>query len=369
MATLIANNAEAPVNRLTLQPGINTFGRSAGNHHVVAHASVSGRHCEIIVQEQTIRVRDLGSTNGTFIDDKPVQEQLLAHGQRLRLGNVEFLLEAPDVFVPRPGALRVRAAEHAPAVAVIEEPPVAQTAGAVIAAIVPIKPEPPNFYRSFPGAFVYPFERNGIILLVIGAVVFLVLEFLANFSAVMAVITSGYLFAYMQKIVSGSAQGEDEMPDFPDFGDWWSDIILPFLLFAGTFVVTFLPAIVVFFFLKDDMEAPELIAALVIAAIAGAIYFPMALLAVAVSDNFAALSPHIVVPAIIRLIVPYGVTCLVLGALVGIRIGIEFAMKFVDIWVLPSVIVGFVSLYLLAVQMRILGLLFRSYRERLGWLA
>ena len=29
---------------------------------------------------------------------------------------------------------------------------------------------------------------------------------------------------------------------------------------------------------------------------------------------------------------------------------------------------GFVSLYLLTVNMRVLGLLFRGYRDRLGWL-
>jgi hypothetical protein len=32
------------------------------------------------------------------------------------------------------------------------------------------------------------------------------------------------------------------------------------------------------------------------------------------------------------------------------------------------VLVGFISLYLLTVEMRILGLLFRGYRNRLGWL-
>jgi hypothetical protein len=40
----------------------------------------------------------------------------------------------------------------------------------------------------------------------------------------------------------------------------------------------------------------------------------------------------------------------------------------VPILLLPIVIDGFVSLYFLIVEMRILGLLFRSYRERLGWL-
>lgn len=46
----------------------------------------------------------------------------------------------------------------------------------------------------------------------------------------------------------------------------------------------------------------------------------------------------------------------------------QLGMVFVDIPFLPSVILGFISLYLLVVEMRVLGLLFRSYRQRLGWL-
>jgi hypothetical protein len=147
--------------------------------------------------------------------------------------------------------------------------------------------------------------------------------------------------------------------------EFWSDILLPFLLFAGTAVVSFAPAIVAHVILRGtEMLLPFLIVALVF----GAIYFPMALLAVAVSDNFLALSPHIVVPSMFRVFVPYLVVCSMLGVLVGIRFGLEVALDFVPIPLLPSIILGFVSLYLLTVEMRVLGLLFNSYRTRLGWL-
>ena len=103
MATLVANNAEAPVSRLALQPGINKLGRAEGNHHVIPHASVSSRHCEIILNEGSLLVRDLGSTNGTFVDDKKVAQTPVANGQRLRLGNVEYLVEAPELAAVVPG--------------------------------------------------------------------------------------------------------------------------------------------------------------------------------------------------------------------------------------------------------------------------
>jgi len=366
MATLVANNSETAISRIDLQPGINTFGRAEGNHHVIPHGSVSSRHGEIIFNEGTISVRDLGSTNGTFIDDKAIQYDNLAHGQRLRFGAVEFVVEAPELMAaPRTGALRVNVPRNVSTVETVEAPPVARHANAVISAINVAAFEEPSFYQSLPGAFAYPFKRNGIILLVLGALVFLVLEFLSSYSWIITIITTGYLFAYMQKIIAHSAQGDDGMPEFPEFGEWWSDIILPFLLFTGTFVVSFAPAIILFFFAREN---PIFTLAIIPAILFGAIYFPMALLAVAVTDNFLGLSPHIVVPSMFRVFVPYVVACLMLGVLVGVRFGSSMAMVFVPVPVLPGIFLGFVSLYILVVEMRVLGLLFRAYRDRLGWL-
>jgi hypothetical protein len=370
MATLVANNGETAISRVELQPGINTVGRAEGNHHVIPHASVSSRHCEIIVNDATITVRDLGSTNGTFVDEKPIQQASIAHGQRLKLGRTEFVVEAPEVLgVPMAGTLRVNVSRPVNTVLTAEAPPVAQTAASAIAAISPAIYEEPSFYRQLPGAFLYPFNKRGLLLLAIGSVFFLILaialRFALFFKVLIAVFTYGYLFAYMQRIISASAQGEDEVPDFPDVTEFWSDIILPFLLFTGTFVVSFVPPIVIAIFMREsEMFWYALLATIVVCAL----YFPMALLAVAVTDNFLALSPHVVFPSILRVFVPYIVSCLLLALLVAIGFGVEWAMDFVPVPFVPSVVVEFVSLYLLVVEMRILGLLFRAYRDRLGWL-
>ena len=66
MASLVLNGSELAVSRFDLREGINTIGRSEGNHHVIAHGSISSRHCEVVVQDGKISVRDLGSTNGTL---------------------------------------------------------------------------------------------------------------------------------------------------------------------------------------------------------------------------------------------------------------------------------------------------------------
>src|SRR5204862_1792663 len=122
-------------------------------------------HCEIVVNEKDISVRDLSSTNGTFIDQVKVEGQApLSHGQSLRLGDLEFVLDAPDKAVATPGRLRMTV----PAVAPSEPPPPVHTAASVIASIEPDLDDGPSYYRQIPGTFVYPFKQNGRILLFLG---------------------------------------------------------------------------------------------------------------------------------------------------------------------------------------------------------
>jgi hypothetical protein len=57
---------------------------------VVRDQSVSGRHAEFGMQGGTFRVSDLGSTNGTFVNGKRVQNAELSDGDTLKLGSTEF---------------------------------------------------------------------------------------------------------------------------------------------------------------------------------------------------------------------------------------------------------------------------------------
>lgn len=77
-----------------LEQGFNTLGRNPTNDFRVHDATVSSFHCEIVFSESSVLVRDLGSTNGTFIDGKRVEEDTLRAGQILRLGSAELRLEA-----------------------------------------------------------------------------------------------------------------------------------------------------------------------------------------------------------------------------------------------------------------------------------
>jgi len=82
-----------------------TVGRADGNLFQIIEPSVSGRHCEILLRGNEVVVRDLTSTNGTFIKGERITEAILKPGQILRLGRVNLRLEASTpVASPAPGA-------------------------------------------------------------------------------------------------------------------------------------------------------------------------------------------------------------------------------------------------------------------------
>jgi pSer/pThr/pTyr-binding forkhead associated (FHA) protein len=72
-----------------------TIGRVEDNLFQIAEASVSSHHCEVHLRGNEILIRDLNSTNGTFINGEKITESILKPGQTLRLGNVELKLDAP----------------------------------------------------------------------------------------------------------------------------------------------------------------------------------------------------------------------------------------------------------------------------------
>ena len=68
-----------------------TVGRVEDNAFQVPDASVSSHHCEILLKGNEVVVKDLDSTNGTFIDGQKITEAALKAGQTLRLGQVELI--------------------------------------------------------------------------------------------------------------------------------------------------------------------------------------------------------------------------------------------------------------------------------------
>jgi ABC transport system ATP-binding/permease protein len=74
-----------------LPPGtVKTIGRSTGAEFIVEAPLVSRLHCQITSTADALHVKDLDSTNGTFVNGKRVTTSPLREGDRLTVGRVEF---------------------------------------------------------------------------------------------------------------------------------------------------------------------------------------------------------------------------------------------------------------------------------------
>ena len=69
-----------------LTAGEMVVGRSSQAQLQIDHESVSRRHARIVLTESGVLVSDLGSTNGTYVNDDPIQERTLTHGDLIKVG-------------------------------------------------------------------------------------------------------------------------------------------------------------------------------------------------------------------------------------------------------------------------------------------
>ncbi|MEX0701444.1 MAG: FHA domain-containing protein [Planctomycetales bacterium] len=71
---------------------------------------VSRHHCAFTSDDYTLRIRDLGSTNGTFVNDERIRGQvLLQTGDRVRVGGLEFEVLLRHAATPQPPAAEPQA--------------------------------------------------------------------------------------------------------------------------------------------------------------------------------------------------------------------------------------------------------------------
>ena len=74
-----------------------TIGRVEDNSFPIVEGSISSHHCEILLRGNEVVVKDLNSTNGTFINGQQITgEAVLKPGQILRLGQIEMRLESEE---------------------------------------------------------------------------------------------------------------------------------------------------------------------------------------------------------------------------------------------------------------------------------
>jgi two-component system, NtrC family, response regulator HydG len=72
------------------------IGRETAANLCIADPSVSRRHSQIEKEGDQFLIADLESLNGTFINDVPVKRRPLLHGDRVRIGDSQFLFLLHD---------------------------------------------------------------------------------------------------------------------------------------------------------------------------------------------------------------------------------------------------------------------------------
>lgn len=440
MLRLVVNPGSPAAWEIPLKPGPNRVGRNTGNDITIPDPSVSGAHCQLDVSAESVHLTDLGSTNGTFVDERQVTESVLRPGQLIRLGAVKVAVvgaeetpaAAPSLPVPPPPVSAARPLPRPAASTLPLEPGPhtckhhPKTAGRFFCrhcgqffcelcvstrqvggvqhkfcrhcgtecTPVQVHAQPvveKGFFSRLPGAFLYPFRGAGVLMVVAGMVILAMLKFGAMmmqmgslrfliFGLLLQIFAGGYLFSFLQNIIHSTAAQDPELPDLPGLSNFLDDILLPFLRLLGLMTFCFGPAIVLAVWLAFS-ENPVLGIAVLAAMLFGLAYFPMAFLAVAVLDTFTAANPLVVVPSILKVPAEYLVTLLVLGAVFGFRalgaflVGILFpegfsthSMGALFGMLGAQVLWAFISLYLLIVATHLLGLLYVTRRQKLGWL-
>jgi len=462
MPRLLINPGTPSTWEIQLRPGANSLGRGGANDFTIDHPSVSTSHCQILLDNGAAIIRDLGSTNGTYVNRAPVKEAPLQPGHTIHLGGVEIMYQGdgpasatvteaqalPPPPLPTAGTIRIASGPspiaraisvtpsappaipgHATAISVTPSAPAAvptsatgsgkckfhpKTAGRYFCGkcrlffcelcitsrstpagpakkscrqcgteVTPVKvqierTDKISFFSRLPGAFIYPALGSGVFVLIVCTIVTFGLRFIGGgwISLVATVAFYGYLFSFMQNIIHSTASGDNEMPGWPSFDDLGGC----FLRFAAAAVISFgVPialSIMTIFSEEPGMGSTLLIPSWIF----GALYFPMALLAVAMKDTPLAVNPLVVLPAIFKAPVEYIVTVILMGIILALynsgdplihaifprgltTHNMAKLFGFLATWAFWL----FFQLYLLAVNMRILGLLYVSKKRKFGW--
>ena len=101
MAVIIQTVDGVIVNRFDIDKAGLSIGRAASNQVQIDDTAVSTNHAEIVIEQnddgkQVYVIRDVGSTNGTFLNEKQVERQFLHHKDVIRVAWNNFVFIDED---------------------------------------------------------------------------------------------------------------------------------------------------------------------------------------------------------------------------------------------------------------------------------
>jgi hypothetical protein len=104
MSKLILSLDGVPVKEVQLSKSRSTIGRRPYNDIVIENLAVSGEHAVIENTGNRVVLKDLGSTNGTYVNGKPIRKQALEYGDQVEIGRYKIRY-VESTGNTKPGAL------------------------------------------------------------------------------------------------------------------------------------------------------------------------------------------------------------------------------------------------------------------------
>ena len=89
---LVIRSGDMTGSRFTLSKDVTLIGRHPESDILLDDITVSRRHAEVIKTASALIVRDLGSLNGTYVNQTRVDEFALKHGDELQVGKFRMVL-------------------------------------------------------------------------------------------------------------------------------------------------------------------------------------------------------------------------------------------------------------------------------------
>src|SRR5438270_13880165 len=98
---LLIVQGRSATNTIKLNDGVTTIGRHDECQLRIKSSQVSRKHCELFEKKGLLLVKDLGSSNGTYVNGKRIQEQrVLEPGDELTVGQVTLKVAKAGVAPP-----------------------------------------------------------------------------------------------------------------------------------------------------------------------------------------------------------------------------------------------------------------------------
>lgn len=91
--TLVAVDSDGKARDAVMKRARLLIGRKPGCDIRIPVASVSREHCELRVEEGKLIARDMGSSNGTYINRQRIQEQEVSAGDLIAVGPAVFVAQ------------------------------------------------------------------------------------------------------------------------------------------------------------------------------------------------------------------------------------------------------------------------------------